>query len=109
MDVASHSGFLEALKTESIMHYLGQLDLGQVIHNPWLLGGLGTLALVSLLMRWRLLLVTLLSLAGFVWLLSYVQQQGTNLHSGTDSVLLFVGGGTVVIGVAIYFLFIRSE
>jgi hypothetical protein len=110
MSNLSIAWFLEALETRNVMEFLGQLDVGQLVHNPWLLGGIGALALLSLLMRWRLLLVTILSVTGFVWLVSYIQQQGTTLDGqAPESLLLFIGGGVCLIGLAIYFLFIRTE
>ncbi len=104
------SSLLQNLQTERLMHYIQQLDVQQLVQNPVLLGSIGALSLLSLIMRWRLLLVTLLSITGFVWLVHYVQQQGTELSSlSSDNLLLFVGGGVTLIALVIYYLFVKVE
>jgi hypothetical protein len=104
------SSLTQKLETGRIMQQLERLDVQQLIENPYLLGGIGALALISLIMRWRLLLVTLMAVTGFVWLVYYVQQRGTELNAfATDSLLLFVGGGVTLIGLVIYYLFVKAD
>ncbi|MBE0597815.1 MAG: hypothetical protein IH614_11140 [Desulfuromonadales bacterium] len=110
MELSALRDLLQNFETERVMETLGRLDVGQLVHNPYLLGGIGLLALLSLLMKWRLLLVTIMGLTGFVWLISYIQGRGTNLEGlASESLLLFVGGGVALIGLVIYYLFIKAE
>jgi hypothetical protein len=104
------SSLMKSLETERLTKYLEQLDVQQLVQNPYLLGTIGGLALLALIMRWRLLLVTLMAVSGFVWLIYYIQQRGTELHGrlAGDTLLLFVGGGVALIGLAIYFLFVKE-
>ncbi|MFA5516535.1 MAG: hypothetical protein WDA20_09640 [Desulfuromonadales bacterium] len=104
------SSLLQNLQSERVMAYIEQLDVQQLVENPVLLGAIGVLALVSLIMRWRLLLVAVMSVTGFVWLIHYVQQQGTELTGlGSNNLLLFVGGGVALIALVIYYLFVKAE
>lgn len=112
MDSSSLTDLLQNLETSEVIGYLQALDLQELVSSPYFLGGVGVLAVVALLMRWRLLLVTVLSISGFAWLLSYTLEQGPSLGGGgvpDDTMALFVGGGAVIVFVAIYFLFIRGE
>jgi hypothetical protein len=62
-------------------------------------------------MRWRLLLVTVMSITGFIYLLGYTLSRGTGLEDGmpTDALVVLIGGGAVIVFLAIYLLFIRSD
>ncbi len=103
--------FLRQFETAAVMDWLASLDLNELIHNRYFLGGTAALAIIALLMRWRVLLTTLLAVAGFVALLSYTMQRGTGLEEGlqSDTLLIFVAGGVALIGAVIYFLFIRTD
>lgn len=101
--------FFRNLETQRIMQLLQDAKIGDLIHNPWFLGSVAALAVISLVMGWRLLLTTVLGLTGFAWLISYTLQQGTSLDGSNDTLLVFVAGGAVVIGLVIYLLFIKSE
>lgn len=105
------AAILERFETSAIIGYLEALDLQALVNHPYFLVGTGALAIVALLMRWRLLLVTILSVSGFAWLLAYTLERGTSIESGvgSETMMVFVGGGTVIVFVAIYFLFIRGE
>lgn len=109
----SFSDFLEALKsleTGRIIQYLGEFQIGDLIHNPWFLGSMGTLAVIALICKWRMLLATILGLTGLAWLISYTVQQGTELESaGNLNLLIFAGGGVAIMFVMIYLLFIRHD
>ncbi len=103
--------FLKTLSTENIMRYMHQANVGDLIHNPVFLGTMGVVAVICLVMKWRVLLVTIFGIVGFAGLLSYTLEQGTSLEGGlTDqTMLVFIGVGVLIIGAAIYFLFIKSE
>jgi hypothetical protein len=57
------------------------------------------------------LLVMILAISGFAWLLAYTMRQGTSLEGGigSETLMVFIGGGAVIVFAAIYFLFIRGE
>lgn len=107
----SFKELLQKFETERVVAYLQALDLQELVHNPYFLAGAGTLAVIALLLRWRMLLVTILSISGFAWLLSYTLAQNTSLEGGvaTDTLVVFVMGGAAIIFLAIYLLFIRGE
>ena len=110
MDFSAVADFLQHFQTENVIQFLQGMNADQLVYNPWFLGTMGVLAVVSLLMRWRLLLVTILSITGFTWLISYTLEQGTNLEKGgTDTMVVFVMGGAVLVFLIIYLLFIRPE
>ena len=111
MNFTSFMEFLQRFETARVVAYLQALDLQALIHNPYFLGGTAFLAVLCLWMRWRVLLALLLSLSGFVWLLSYTLAQDTSLEGGVanDTLIVFVFGGTAIVFVAIYLLFIRSD
>ncbi len=111
MNFTATSEFLQNFETSKIVAYLQTLNLQELIHNPYFLGCMAMLSVTCLLMRWRVLLVTILTVSGFIWLLSYTLEQGTALQGGvgSETLMVFVGGGTVIVFLAIYFLFIRGE
>ncbi|RME40139.1 MAG: hypothetical protein D6794_02750 [Deltaproteobacteria bacterium] len=101
---------LQNLQTDRLIHWLESLKLGELVHHPAFLGTAAVIAAICLLKRWYGFLGIVGGLAGFVWLLSYTLEQGTELDSaGNPTLLVFIGGGVVIIGVVIYLLFIRSE
>jgi len=102
--------FFQGLQTDRLIALLEDLHLGDLVHNPWFLGSAAALAIVSLLMRWRVFLAIVFGLTGFAWLVSYTLEKGTSLDSASNPTLLvFVGGGAVIIGLFIYLLFIKSD
>jgi len=111
MNSTSIAELLQDFETDRVIEFLQTLDLQELIHNPYFLGGTAALAIIALLMRWRVLLVTILSISGFVWLLSYTLGQDTSLAGGVanDTLVVFVFGGTAIVFLAIYMLFIRGD
>ncbi|NIQ97475.1 MAG: hypothetical protein GWN87_27340 [Desulfuromonadales bacterium] len=104
------TAFIQKFQTDKVIESLEKMKLETLIHNPWFLGIVATLALLALILRWRVLLTLILGLAGFTYLLSYTMQRGTELGGvGNSTLLVFVGGGAVVMGLVIYMLFIKSE
>jgi len=102
--------FFQNLQTDRLMELLQQMNLGDLIKNPAFLGVMGVIALICLVKRWYGFLSSVLGLTGFVWLVSYTLQQGTDLQGGSNSTLLvFIGGGVVLVGLMIYLLFIKSD
>ena len=111
MDFSSVIEFLQKLETKKIMAYLQAMDLKTVMEHPYFLTGVGLTAVVAYLMRWRLLLVTVMTITGFIYLLGYTLSKGTSLDGGmpTDSLVVLVGGGSFIVFLAIYLLFIRND
>ncbi|MGW8311872.1 MAG: hypothetical protein ACWGOL_01425 [Desulfuromonadales bacterium] len=103
--------FLQKLETKKVMAYLQAMDLKTVMGHPYFLTGVGITAVVAYLMRWRLLLVTVMTITGFIYLLGYTLEKGTSLEGGmpTDSLVVLVGGGAFIVFLAIYLLFIRND
>jgi hypothetical protein len=109
MQTESLIDFLKNFKTGEVLGFLRTLNIEVLIHDPWFLGGTAALALISLIMRWRVLLATILSVTGFVGLLNYTLQQDTSLENlSNPTLMVFVGGGVLIIFVVIYLLFIKE-
>lgn len=111
MDFSPVIEFLQKLETKKVMAYLQAMDLKTVMGHPYFLTGVGITAVVAYLMRWRLLLVTVMTITGFIYLLGYTLEKGTSLEGGmpTDSLVVLVGGGAFIVFLAIYLLFIRND
>jgi len=110
MNLSSVMEFLHDFKTDRVIEFLQDMQVGDLISNPWFLGSMALAALIALVMHWRLLLVTILGLTGFSGLLSYTLSRGTEIESLQSSTLLvFVGGGVFLLFIVIYLLFIKSD
>lgn len=111
MDFTAIIEFLKQFETTKIMAYLQEMDLKTAMEHPYFLAGVGILAVIAYFMRWRLLLVTVMTITGFVYLLGYTLAQGTSLEGGmpTDSLVVLIGGGAFIVFLAIYLLFIRND
>lgn len=110
MDISSGLQFLKNFETEKVLQFLKDMNVGELIHNPWFLAAMGALALLALAMKWRLLMVTILGVTGLAGLISYTLQRGTHLNQlGDQTLLIFVLGGAVLVAMVIYLLFIKSE
>jgi hypothetical protein len=111
MDFSRLIAYLKNLETARLWQSMQELNIAELIHNPWFLGTIGMLALIALLMRWRLLLILMVSVTAFTWLLSYVQQRGTDLEGGmaNETLLIFAGGGAFIVFLGIYLLFVRGD
>lgn len=98
------------LETERVVATLQNWKLEKIVQDPRFLGGVAVLALIAFFMRWRIFLSIILGLAGFAALLSFTLRQGTEIEGlGSQPLLIFVGGGVLVIGLVIYLLFIKSD
>ncbi|MDW7645325.1 MAG: hypothetical protein SCI25_09790 [Desulfuromonadales bacterium] len=110
MDFSSVAEFFERFQTERVIEFLNDMNVGELIYNPLFLGIMGGLAILALIMRWRMLLVTLFSVVGFAGLISYTLERGTDISSPSDpTLLIFVVAGAVLVMAAIYFLFIKGD
>jgi hypothetical protein len=111
MDLNTVIEFLKQFETKKVLSYLGTLNLQELVKNPYFLGGTGLMAVIAFLMRWRLLLVVILSIAGVVYMLAYMATHGTSVEGGggTESLFVFVVIGSAIVFLIIYFLFIRHD
>lgn len=111
MDFSTVIDFLKQFETTKVMTFVQSMDLNEVMNHPYFLTGVGITAVIAYLMHWRLLLVTVMAITGFIYLLSYTLAQGTSLKDGlpADALGVLVGGGSFIVFMAIYLLFIRSD
>lgn len=110
MEHTSFSNFLQRFETERVVALLNEMNVGDLIHNPMFLGITAALAVLALIMKWRVLLATIVSITGFVGLISYTLSKGTSLQGMTDNTLIvFVGGGIAIVFLVIYLLFIKTD
>ena len=111
MKITSFADLVEQFETSRVIAWLQALDLQALVHSPYFLSGTAALAIIALLLRWRMLLVTVLTISGFAWLLSYTLARDTSLEGGlgNDTLVVFVFGGAAIVFLAIYLLFIRGD
>jgi len=111
MDFSTVIEFFKQFETTRVMTYIQTMELNELMQHPYFLTGVGIMAVIAYLMRWRLLLVTVMSITGFIYLLSYTVAQGTSLEKGlpAESLAVLIGGGSFIVFLAIYLLFIRSD
>ena len=111
MDFSSVMEFLQQFETKKIMQYLQEGDTKQIMEHPYFLTGLGIGSIIAYFMKWRLLLVLIIAITGFIYLLNYTVSKGTSLEGGmpTDTLLVLVGGGTFIVFLSIYLLFIKTD
>ncbi|MCK4509415.1 MAG: hypothetical protein KAU27_12775 [Desulfuromonadales bacterium] len=111
MDFSAVIEFLQQFETTKIMAYVQAMELNELMQHPYFLTGIGVTAVIAYLMHWRLLLVTVMSITGFIYLLSYTLAKGTSLENGipADALGVLIGGGAFIIFVSIYLLFIRND
>ena len=111
MDFSAVIKFLQQFETTKVMAYIQAMDLNELMQHPYFLTGVGVTAVFAYLMHWRLLLVLVMSITGFIYLLSYTLAQGTSLDKGlpVDSLAVLIGGGSFIVFLSIYLLFIRSD
>ncbi len=111
MNFSTAIDFLKHFETTKVMKFLQSMDVKTVMEHPYFLTGIGILAIIAYFMRWRLLLVTVMSITGFIYLLGYTLAQDTSLKGGmpTDSLIVLIGGGAFIVFLSIYLLFIRND
>lgn len=111
MDFSSVMEFLQQFETKKLIEYLQDTNTREIMEHPYFLTALGIGAVVAYFMKWRLLLVIVIAITGFIYLLNYTLEKGTSLDGGmpTDTLVVLVGGGTFIVFLAIYLLFIKSE
>ncbi|MDK2848614.1 MAG: hypothetical protein PWP34_1967 [Desulfuromonadales bacterium] len=110
MDLSTARDFLEKLRTENIMAMLREANLGDLIYNPWFLSILGIICLVAILLKRQALFFMLLTTVGYACVIDYTLQKKPTIESaGSEPVLVFAGGGVILVFVFIYYLFLRQD
>ncbi len=110
MDFSFVTKWMNYLETERAMDLLGSLNIGDLIYHPWFLGALALISLIAIYFRRYAFLAALLALAGFAALVDHTLGRGTAVDGiMSETLLIFVGGGLVLIFIVIYFLFIRHD
>jgi len=110
MNWAEIKDFLDHFRTDQIMQQLEAWNVGDLATNPWFLGGLAAVVLITYFLGMRVIAAFIVGIGGFTLALSYTVSQGTGtggLEGG--GLYVIIGGGTVAIGLFIYLLFIKSE
>ena len=103
--------FIEFLKTydlNKIVELLRKLDWQELLLSPWLWAAAVLLSGFVIWKRRLSLLILAVSFCAFVWLL-----QDTLPESGKsiplNKMLQFIGGAVVLLGINLYFFFIREK
>ena len=110
MDWSSIKDFFSNFQTEKVMEYLENMQIGDLVTEPWFLVTMIVISLLCLLFKLRLLFATIVGITGFAFLLSYTIERGTEIEGlSNPTLLVFVGAGAVMVGLIIYFLFIRGD
>lgn len=100
------TNWAQLLQTKEIIGYINELDL---LHNLWFIVAALLFILISLFMKWKMLLTTTISLAALIVLATYVGNQGTDVSKSSDGIFMFVGGGAAIMFFFIYMTFMRGD
>ncbi len=97
-------------RTDNIMRQLEAWSIADLSSNPWFLGGMGALIIVTYLLGKQAIAACIIGIGGFAMALSWTVAQGTGTEGLAGSgIYILIGGGTVAIGLFIYLLFIKSD
>ena len=103
---------LRNLRTEEIVRFFKDSQIAELMHSPYFLGSVALILVICMIMKWRLLMATVIGIVGFAELLAYTATQETDLGEsgiGNDSLLIFIVGGVAIVSLVIYLLFIKPE
>ncbi len=103
---------LRNMRTEEIVRFFKDSQIAELMHSPYFLGTVAVIIVICLVMKWRLLLATVIGIVGFAELLAYTASQETSLGEtgiGNESLVVFIAGGVGIVSLVIYLLFIKSE
>lgn len=93
------SAFIESLSTPNLI---------AMAKHPMALTGVGILVVLSILFRWKMILLLLFGVGAFMAVVRYTNMNATDSPLGND--LAIFGGGTVLVAIVIiYFLFIKGD
>lgn len=91
--------FIESLSTPNIL---------AMAKHPMALTAVGVLVVLSILFRWRMLLLLLFGVGAFMAVIRYTNMNATGGPLGND-LMIFGGGSALVAVIIIYFLFIQGD
>lgn len=103
---------LRNLQTEEIVRFFKDSQIAELMHSPYFLGSVAVILVICMIMKWRLLMATVIGIVGFAELLAYTAAQETNLGEsgiGNEALVIFIAGGICIVALVIYLLFIKSE
>ena len=102
--------FMTNFRTDNIMQQLEAWNIGDLSNNPWFLGGIAVVVLITYFLGMKATSAFIVGIGGFALALSWTVAQGTGTE-GIESggIYVIIGGGTIAIGLFIYLLFIKSE
>ncbi|MBN1141589.1 MAG: hypothetical protein JXB25_07340 [Deltaproteobacteria bacterium] len=110
MDYSFITDFLEKFHTQRVVEYLTELNIGGLVQDPLVLAGIAAVAALALYLKWRLVFVSILSATALAWLINFTTQRGTEIETMNNPTLLaFIGIGFGIVGLIIYFIFIRTD
>ncbi len=103
---------LRNLRTEEIVRFFKDSQISELMHSPYFLGTVAVIIVICMVMKWRLLLATVIGIVGFAELLAYTASQETSLGEtgiGNEALVIFIVGGVAIVSLVIYLVFIKSE
>lgn len=110
MNLSTVGEYLEPLRTERVMELLRNMNLGDLIYNPWFLAVLGAICLTAIVMKRQALLFMLLTTVGYACVIDYTLQKKPTVDTvGSEPILVFAVGGMILVFVFIYYLFLRED
>ena len=93
---------------DQIIQFLTSRSIAEMAADPRVLFGAGVLLVLSILFRWKFVLLFLFAIGATITVLRYTSGGGSSDIVVDKSMMLFVGGTIVIAVVLIYFMFIRD-
>lgn len=110
MDLSTARDYLEALRTENMMAMLREVNLGDLIYNPWFLTVLGLVCLVAIILKRQALFFIIMTTVAYACVIDYTLQDKPSIESaGSQPILVFAGGGVILVFLILYYLFFRQD
>ena len=110
MDWSRLTDFLNSFTTHELLVRLQQWNFWELVQHPWFLFSAGVLSLIALLMRWDLLLLTLLGLTTLSAVAHFDLIDRFELEGlAVNNLFLMLGIGVAFICLIMYLLFTRSD
>lgn len=91
-----------------IIDFLIDTQILQIASDPRVMFAAGALFLISLVMRWRILALSLFGVASLLAVARY-SRLAEGRTSLDQNMVVFVIGSVLVVAVLVYFLFIRGD
>ena len=91
-----------------IVDFLIDTQILQIASDPRVMFAAGALFLISLVMRWRILALSLFGVASLLAVARY-SRLAEGRTSLDQNMVVFVIGSVLVVAVLVYFLFIRGD